>query len=162
MICRDTPVHRTQAGPVGQVRRRSTVAVDHLVVSQLVADAAGRAGPFLAFCPVSGSGSGSYSAGLHGKFRSVSRMRKSRTVLVLRMTHRKWKKLSTARHSWASRPGNMLSCCLVSLHFLWVILSTSTVQSWPKKVCPRLRDSASDFGGEFTQRRTNFFGHLCI
>ena len=26
-------------------------------------------------------------------------------------------------------PGNMLGCCLVSFHFLWAILSTSTVDS---------------------------------
>ena len=30
-----------------------------------------------------------------------------------------------------------------------------------KKMCPRLRDSASGRGGDFTQPRTNFFGHLC-
>ena len=31
----------------------------------------------------------------------------------------------------------------------------------PKKVCPRLRDPASDGGGEFTHPRTHFFGQLC-
>ena len=30
-----------------------------------------------------------------------------------------------------------------------------------KKACLRLRDSASDRGGDFTHPRTNFFGHLC-
>ena len=30
-----------------------------------------------------------------------------------------------------------------------------------KKMCPRLRDSAFGCGGDFTQPRTHFFGHLC-
>ena len=30
-----------------------------------------------------------------------------------------------------------------------------------QKVCPRLHDSASDCGGEFSQPKTHFFGHLC-
>ena len=30
-----------------------------------------------------------------------------------------------------------------------------------QKVCPMLRDPASARMGEFTQPRTNFFGHLC-
>ena len=30
-----------------------------------------------------------------------------------------------------------------------------------KKICPRLLDPASGRGGDFTQPRTTFFGHLC-
>ena len=47
------------------------------------------------------------------------------TVLVLRMAHRIWKE--TKQQPGIARPGNMLGCCLVSFHFLWAILSTSTV-----------------------------------
>ena len=42
-----------------------------------------------------------------------------------RMAHRKLKE--TKQQLGTARPGNMLGCCLVSFHFLWVILSTSTV-----------------------------------
>ena len=47
------------------------------------------------------------------------------TVLVLRMSHRKWKE--TKQLPGTAESGNMLGCCLVSFHFLWAILSTSTV-----------------------------------
>ena len=47
------------------------------------------------------------------------------TVLVLRMAHRIWKE--TKQEPDTAGPGNMLGCCLVSFHFLWAILSTSTV-----------------------------------
>ena len=47
----------------------------------------------------------------------------------------------------------------MSEHAIYVLLS---LQSWPKKVCPRLRDSACWRSGEITQPRTNFFGQLCI
>ena len=50
------------------------------------------------------------------------------TVLVLRMAHRIWKETKQERGTVG--PGNMLGCCLISLHFLWAILSTSTVQGW--------------------------------
>ena len=47
------------------------------------------------------------------------------TVLVLRMAHRIWKE--TKQPPVTPGPGNMLGCCLNSFHFLWAILSTSTV-----------------------------------
>ena len=47
------------------------------------------------------------------------------TVLVLRMAHRIWKE--TKQETGTAGPGNTLGCCLVSLHFLWTILSLSTV-----------------------------------
>ena len=54
------------------------------------------------------------------------------TVLVLRMAHRIWKE--TKQEQGSARPGNMLGCCLVAFHFLWAILSTSTVQRTSVKV----------------------------
>ena len=53
------------------------------------------------------------------------------TVLVLRMAHRIWKE--TKQQPGTAVPGNMLGCCLISFHFLWAILSTSTVQSFTKR-----------------------------
>ena len=49
------------------------------------------------------------------------------TVLVLRMAHRIWKE--TKQEPGATGTDNMLGCCLclISFHFLWAILSTSTV-----------------------------------
>ena len=47
------------------------------------------------------------------------------TVLVLRMANRKWKE--TKQEPGTAGPGNMLSCCLNSVPFLWTILRTSTV-----------------------------------
>ena len=41
------------------------------------------------------------------------------------MAHRIWKE--TKQHPATAGPGNMLGSCLVSFHFLWAILSTSTV-----------------------------------
>ena len=49
------------------------------------------------------------------------------TVLVLRTAHRIWKE--TKQQPGTAGTGNMLGCCLVSFHFLWAILSTSTVHS---------------------------------
>ena len=49
------------------------------------------------------------------------------TVLVLRMAHRIWKE--TKQQPGTAGPGNMPGCCLVSSHFLWAVLSTSTVVS---------------------------------
>ena len=46
-------------------------------------------------------------------------------MLVLRMAHRIWKE--TKQLPGTAGPGNMLGCCLISVHFLWAILSTSTV-----------------------------------
>ena len=48
------------------------------------------------------------------------------TVLVLRMAHRIWKE--TKQEPATAGPGNMLGCCLIPFHFLWAILSTSTVE----------------------------------
>ena len=48
------------------------------------------------------------------------------TVLVLRMAHRIWKE--TKQEPGTAEPGNMLGCCLNYFHFLWAILSTSTVE----------------------------------
>ena len=42
------------------------------------------------------------------------------------MAHRKWQETKLQQRT--AGPGNMLGCCLVSLHFLWAILSTSTVE----------------------------------
>ena len=50
-----------------------------------------------------------------------------RTMLVLRMAHRIWKE--NKQQPGTAGPGNMLGCCLISFHFLWVILSTSTVDA---------------------------------
>ena len=47
------------------------------------------------------------------------------TVLVLMMAHRIWKE--TKLQPGTAGPGNMLGSCLFSFHFLWTILSTSTV-----------------------------------
>ena len=53
----------------------------------------------------------------------------SSTELVLRMAHRKEKE--TKQEPGTAEPGNMLGCCLDSFHFLWAILSTSTVDPDP-------------------------------
>ena len=47
------------------------------------------------------------------------------TVLVIRMAQRKWK--DSKQQPGTAGPGNMLGCCLIYFHFLWAILSTSTV-----------------------------------
>ena len=47
------------------------------------------------------------------------------TVLVLRMAHMIWKE--TKQEPGTAGPDNMLGCCLVYFHFLWNILSMSTV-----------------------------------
>ena len=49
------------------------------------------------------------------------------TVLVLSMAHRIWKE--TEQQPGTAGPGTMLGCCLNSFHFLWAILSTSTLLS---------------------------------
>ena len=47
------------------------------------------------------------------------------TALVLRMAHRKWKEI---KQQPSMLPGPAVpGSCLVSFHFLWAILSTSTV-----------------------------------
>ena len=47
-------------------------------------------------------------------------------MLVLRKAHRKWEEIK--QQPGTAEPSNMLGCCLNSFHFLWAILSTSTVQ----------------------------------
>ena len=49
------------------------------------------------------------------------------TVLVLRMAYRKW--IECKQEPGTAEPGNMLGCCLNYFHFLWAILSTSTVNT---------------------------------
>ena len=44
---------------------------------------------------------------------------------MLRIAHRIWKE--TKQEPATAEPGNMLGGCLVSIHFLWAIPSTSTV-----------------------------------
>ena len=46
-------------------------------------------------------------------------------MLVLMMAHRIWKE--TKQQPGRAGPGDMLGCCLVYFHLLWIILSTSTV-----------------------------------
>ena len=48
------------------------------------------------------------------------------TVRVDSLPHRKWKE--TKLQPGIAGPGNILGCCLISFHFQWAILSTSTVQ----------------------------------
>ena len=43
------------------------------------------------------------------------------------MAHRIW--IETKQEPGTAGKGNLLGCCLVSFHFLWTILSTSTVVS---------------------------------
>ena len=62
-----------------------------------------------------------FSMGQIAQSLTCSIKEKPHTVLVLRMVHRIWKETK-------QQPGNMLGCCLVSFHFLFAILSTSTVQ----------------------------------
>ena len=48
------------------------------------------------------------------------------------MAHRIWKE--TKHEPGTVGPGNILGCCLVCFHFLWAVLSTSTVyvlHLWP-------------------------------
>ena len=59
---------------------------------------------------------------MHAPFQSL--IQRS-TVLVLRMAHRKWKE--TKQEPGTAGPGNMLGCCLVSLHFLCYILCSRSV-----------------------------------
>ena len=47
------------------------------------------------------------------------------TGLVCRMPHRK--RRESKQHPSRAKSGHQLSCCLLSLHFLWCILCTSTV-----------------------------------
>ena len=49
------------------------------------------------------------------------------SIYSLRIAHRKWKE--TNLQPGTAGPGNMLGCCLVSFHFLWVILCPQAVQS---------------------------------
>ena len=59
-------------------------------------------------------------------------------MLVLRMTHRKWKEF---KQQPSMLPGSAVpGCCLVSFYFLWAILNASTVQYVPRI---RLEDNRS-------------------
>ena len=49
------------------------------------------------------------------------------TVHIDSLPHRKWRE--TKQEPGTAGLGNMLGCCLISLHFLWGKLSTRTVQS---------------------------------
>ena len=64
--------------------------------------------------------------GLKEDEESEDEDRSTCTVFVLRMAHRIWKE--TKLQPGTAGTGNMLGCCLVSFHFLWTILSTSTVK----------------------------------
>ena len=70
----------------------------------------------------------SYIFGIHNswlrQFR-ISNKDSIFTVLVLRMAHRKW--IESEQQPGTAGPGNMLGCCFNYFHFLWAILSTSTV-----------------------------------
>ena len=63
------------------------------------------------------------------------------TVLVLSMASRIWKE--TERQPGTAGPGNRLGCCLISFHFLWAILSTSTVQGTNFIASQELRENAA-------------------
>ena len=55
--------------------------------------------------------------------------------LVLRMAHMIWREMKQQQQQpGTAGTGNMLGCCLVAFHFLWAILSTSTVQRTSVKV----------------------------
>ena len=60
-----------------------------------------------------------------GLYESDSVAALSSTVLVLRMTHRKWKEIKQ-QPSMLPDPA-VPGYCLFSFHILWAILSTSTV-----------------------------------
>ena len=53
------------------------------------------------------------------------------TACGYRIAHRIWKE--TKQEPGTAGPGIMLGCCLVSFHFLWAILSTSTVLGQTKR-----------------------------
>ena len=80
------------------------------------------------------------------------------TVLVLRMAHRIWKE--TKQHPGTASPDNMLGCCLVSFHFLYVILSTNTVVmgviKWIPDVMARFLTATVLLQAAFRYTRTTF------
>ena len=68
------------------------------------------------------------------------------TMLVLRMAHRKWKE---TKQQPSMLPGPAVpGGCLVSLHILWAILSTSTVDT---------RKGRKIWGGRLSKRFCNMF-----
>ena len=63
-------------------------------------------------------------------------------VLVLRMAHRKWRE---TKQQPSLLPGlAVFWCCLVSIHFLLAILSTSTVQRCPRRLVLVILNLADD------------------
>ena len=79
-------------------------------------------------------------------------------MLVLRMAHRIWKE--TKQHPGTASPDNMLGCCLVSFHFLYVILSTNTVVmgviKWIPDVMARFLTATVLLQAAFRYTRTTF------
>ena len=75
-----------------------------------------------------------YSKSLKTSGLKINAFWKYCTVPVLRTAHRKWKE--TKQEPGTTGPGNMLGCCLVSFHFLWAILSMSTVNHGRKGQMP--------------------------
>ena len=64
--------------------------------------------------------------------------------------HMLWKE--TKLQPGTAGPGNMLGCCLVSFHFLWAILSTSTVAVTVVirgLLCKKLRKFVAKFVANF-------------
>ena len=83
------------------------------------------------------------------------------------MAHRIW--IETKQHPGTAGPGNMLGCCLLSFHFLFAILSTSTVlvdEQWcnvfPRytvgtavSMCVTLQRAAREVSGKCYQNIAN-------
>ena len=111
-------MHDSLSIPISETRQRSNFACDLQYVN--VISCHSMYTQILNLC-VKGSHSLHVDAGarLTQPFAHLS------TVLVLRMAHRKWKE--TKQPPGTAEPGNMLGCCINSFHFLWAILSTSTV-----------------------------------
>ena len=51
------------------------------------------------------------------------------------MAHRMWKE--TKQEPGTAGPDNMPCCCLVSFHFLWAVLSSTTVDDQQRELLPR-------------------------
>ena len=49
-----------------------------------------------------------------------------------RIAHKKWKE--TKLQPGTAGQGIMLGCCLVSFHFLWAVLNSSTVHIWKQQI----------------------------
>ena len=79
--------------------------------------------------------------------------------LVLRMAHREWKE--TKQEPGTARPGNMLGCCLISFHFLWAILSRSTVCPFKEKTNCLFMNRHSKRSALYLLRRSRRFSGCC-